>query len=84
MSNKQFAERLNRELDNIDAPHLLSERVNAFAKLLHIPKFQAEAILNGNMVPDTALLRVLADELDVNGEWLLGKSEQRHGTSSTN
>jgi len=78
MSNKQFAERLNRELDNIDAPHLLNERVSAFAKLLRIPKFQAEAILNGNMLPNQALLTVLANELDVSGEWLLGKSDQRH------
>ncbi|MGQ3892855.1 hypothetical protein [Legionella sp. CNM-4043-24] len=78
MSNKQFAERLNRELDSIDAPDLMNERVAAFAKLLRIPKFQAEAILNGNMVPNRDLLAILAQELDVREEWLLGKSDQRH------
>lgn len=84
MSNKQFAERLNRELDNIDAPHPLNERVNAFAKLLHIPKFQAEALLNGNTVPNATLLDVLSEELDVSGDWLLGRSDQRQRKTQAN
>ncbi|WP_419420310.1 hypothetical protein ACNVED_03140 [Legionella sp. D16C41] len=77
MANKQFADRLNRELDNIGLPLLTNERVEVFAKLLKVPKFKAEAFLNGAAVPDTSLLHVLADELEVDAEWLLGKSDQK-------
>ena len=77
MPNKQLSDRLNKELDNIGVPLLRSERIDVFSKLMKVPKFKAESILNGNIVPDTELLSLLAEELEVNGEWLIGKSEQR-------
>lgn len=77
MSNKHFSERLNKELDNIGVPLSQPERIDVFHKLMKIPKFQAEAILNGIMTPHGELLDHLASELEVNGEWLIGKSEHR-------
>ena len=81
MTNKQFAERLNKELDDIEAPSREDERVEAFSKMFHIPKFQAEALLHGIYLPDEHLLQTVADELEVNVDWLIGKSEQRQKKS---
>lgn len=77
MPNKQFANKLNKELDGIGVPSLTQERVDVFAKLLKIPRFKAEAILNGLTLPDDEVLNRLADELEINKEWLLGKSDNR-------
>ena len=76
MQNKQFSERLNKELDGIGVPLLRSERIDVFSRLMKLPKFKAEALLNGS-IPDAEILKLLAEELEVNDEWLLGKSEQR-------
>ena len=77
MSNKRFSERLNRGLDDIGVPERSDERVEIFAKLIKIPRFKAEALLNGNTNPDTPLLELLAEELEVSADWLLGKSDER-------
>ena len=77
MNNKRFSERLNRGLDDIGVPERSDERVEIFAKLIKIPRFKAEALLNGNTNPDTPLLELLAEELEVSADWLLGKSDER-------
>ena len=77
MSNRQFSERLNKELDSIGVPERSDERVEVFAKLIKVPRFKAEAILNGSFVIDGPLLELLAQELEVNADWLIGKSDQR-------
>ncbi len=77
MPNKRFSERLNNELDTIGVPEASSERVDVFAKLLKVPKFKAEALLNGLITPDENLLTIIAEELEVNEDWLLGKSENK-------
>lgn len=73
MTNKLFAERLNKELDAIGVPTQSMERIEAFAKLVKIPKFKAEAFLEGISVPDPVLLEQIAEVLEVKAEWLLGK-----------
>jgi len=79
MGNKQFSDRLNKELDEIDVPQQREERVAIFAKLIKVPRFRAEAILNGNtMMLEPPVLSLLADELEVSADWLLGKSDKRH------
>jgi hypothetical protein len=75
MLNKRFSERLNKELDNIGVPEATSERIDILSKLVKIPKFKAEALLNGITRPDVALLETLAHELEVTPDWLLGKSD---------
>lgn len=78
MLNKRFSERLNRELDNIGAPEASAERIEVLSKLIKVPKFKAEALLNGATNPDEALLNTLAQEFEVNAAWLVGKDESRH------
>lgn len=78
MLNKRFSERLNKELDNIGAPESSAERIEVLAKLVKIPKFKAEALLSGAVNPDEKLLNALAQEFEVNANWLVGKDESKH------
>lgn len=78
MSNKAFSERLNKELDNIGIPPRHDERVAAFARLLKLTKFKAESLLYGSLVPDYNILNLIASELEVNADWLIGKSKERN------
>lgn len=78
MLNKRFSERLNKELDNIGVPESHIERIHALSKLIKIPKFKAESLLNGAIQPDTALLNTLAQEFEVNADWLIGKETITH------
>jgi hypothetical protein len=71
--NRLFSERLNQALDEIGAPEHHDERVEVFSKLIKIPRFKAEALLNGLMMPDETLLTQLANEFEVSEAWLLGK-----------
>lgn len=73
MSNKKFAERLNKALDDIGAPERSEERVDVFAKLIKVPRFKASAILDGTMPLDAHLLEILTQELEVTEAWLLGR-----------
>lgn len=79
MLNKRFSERLNKELDNIGVPEATAERIEILSKLIKIPKFKAEALLNGITSPDEAVLKTLAQELEVNADWLIGKSDSKSG-----
>lgn len=76
MLNKEFVERLGKELDSIGVPVLNSERIEIVAKLLKIPKFKAESLING-VIMDELIIRKIAGELEVNPEWLLGRSNKR-------
>lgn len=73
MSNKAFAERLNKALDEIGAPKRTDERVDVFSILIKVPKFKADAILNGTMPLDAHLIEVLTKELEVTENWLMGR-----------
>ena len=75
MSNRVFSEHLNQGLDDIGVPAHHNERIEAFAKLIGVPRFKAESILSGQAYIDPALLALIADELEVSVDWLLGKEE---------
>ena len=75
MVNKLFAERLHQELDKIDVPQPNDERIEAFAKLLKVPRFKAEAILNGHVPVEEALREKLAEELEIDFAWLMGENQ---------
>lgn len=77
MLNKRFSERLNKELDSIGVPETTTERIEVLSKLIKVPKFKAESLLNGHTSPDAALLAILAQELEVNADWLIGKSDSK-------
>ncbi|WED43531.1 hypothetical protein [Legionella cardiaca] len=76
MSNKKLSERLNNELDALGVPGLMIERVQVCSKLFKLPKFKAEAVLNG-MVLDSMSLQTIADELEVSVDWLLGSKTKK-------
>lgn len=73
MNLKLFAQRLHSALDEIDFPHRIDERIDAFAKLMDLPKFKAESLLTGAAGPDPQLLQRLAEELEVEQAWLQGE-----------
>lgn len=72
MNTKVFAQRLNQGLDDIGVPVLISERIDVFSKLLDVPRFKAEAILNGRLPVPPEMLSQIAKELEVSPEWLSG------------
>ena len=75
MSNRIFAERLNAELDDIGMPQRVDERIETFSKFIELPKFKAQAVLNGNEIPNQEILTFLANQLEVSVAWLLGKDD---------
>lgn len=75
MSNRLFSDRLNQGLDDIGVPSNQHERIDALAKLIDVPRFKAESILNGQVVLDPVLLTSIATELEVSTAWLLGQDE---------
>ncbi|ARG96859.1 hypothetical protein [Legionella micdadei] len=76
MSNKQLSERLNKELDAIGVPGLMDERIQICSKLFRLPKFKAEALLNGVAVDPISMEKV-AEELEVSVDWLLGQKKDK-------
>jgi hypothetical protein len=78
MTNKVFSERLNHELNSIGMPERIDERIVTFSKVFKMPRYKSEAILNGNVLPDTELLQKLAIELEVSTAWLLGDDRDKH------
>ena len=77
MLNKLFIERLNKELDSIGVPEATGERIEVLSKLVKIPKFKAEALLQGAIIPSEELINALAHEFEVSPQWLLGKDEDK-------
>jgi hypothetical protein len=77
MNNKRFSERLNKELDDIGVPLRNDERIDILHKLIKVPRFKAEALLSGSTNPEAPLLELLANELEVSADWLLGKTDKR-------
>ena len=67
---KHFVEKLNHCLDEISAPHTVRERAALLSKSLDIPKQQAWALLEGHQMPDQHLLQKIAQEFEVDVEWL--------------
>lgn len=78
MTNRIFAQRLNSELDEMGMPQRMDERIEVFAKFIKAPRFKAEEILNGTRVPGEDMLKLIANELEVSTNWLLGKEMDKH------
>ena len=77
MSYKKFATRFNHELDAIGVTEHELERIETTAKLFKIPKFKAESLIHGNMLPNNELLQNIADEFEVPTKWLLGETDSK-------
>ena len=72
-SAKIFAQRLNRCLDDMDAPTAVRERADILCKMLDIPRHQAWGLIEGHQFPDAALLNQIANEFEVDPKWLAGE-----------
>jgi hypothetical protein len=70
LSAKRFAEKLNHCLDETGAPAQVRERAAILSKMLDIPKQQAWSLLEGQQVPDQALMNKIATEFEVDLQWL--------------
>lgn len=70
---KHFSERLNSCLDDTGAPIQTRERALILSRMLDIPKQQAWGFLEGHQLPDSDLLRRIANEFEVDPEWLSGE-----------
>lgn len=68
---KQFAEKLNQILDDLGLPNNTRERSVIFSKMVNIPKQQAWALLEGQIIPDKDLLQTIATELDIDLDWFI-------------
>ena len=75
MANRIFAQRLNQELDNMGLPERNQDRIEAFAKLIKAPRFKAESILHGEQIPNIETLQLIAKELEVSIDWLIGQGK---------
>ena len=75
-TKKLITERLNNELDELGVPTKITERVQACSKLFNLPKFKVEALLNGIVAVDSNYMQKIADELEVNMDWLFGNKEK--------
>ena len=74
MGKSIFIERLHHTLDNIEMSFDSQERAAEFARLFDIPLTTSRAILSGTMAPGDELLDLIAQELEVKKDWLLGKT----------
>lgn len=70
---KHFAERLNKCLDELGVPFDRRGRGAILSKMLQIPRHQAWLLLEGHQLPDEALLNQIAQEFEVEPNWLLAK-----------
>lgn len=62
---KQFAEKLNQCLDETGAPSQVRERAIVLSKMINISKQQARSLLEGQLMPDPELIKIIAKEFDV-------------------
>ena len=68
---KHFAHRLNKCLDELDLPADTRQRSAILSKMLKIPRQQAWMLLEGHQMPEEALLNQIAEEFEVEPDWLL-------------
>jgi hypothetical protein len=73
LSAKHFAERLNYCLNDTGAPAHVRERAVILSKMIDIPKQQAWAFLEGQMLPEPEMLQRIANEFEVDPKWLCGE-----------
>lgn len=72
-SAKIFSERINKCLDETDAPESIRERAAILSKMVDIPKPVAWSIIEGHTFPETTLVQKIAAEFEVDPKWLSGE-----------
>ncbi len=82
MSNKDFAQRFNRELAALEFPEELTEKIKAVAKVFGVSRHLANAMIFGHMLPPEEEMNKIAQILEVCPEWLSGQTERRKSSES--
>lgn len=77
MSYRIFRERLEKSLNGIGFPNCHDERVKAFSKIFRISKHTSASILNGTVIPKIDTLNLIAEELEVSPDWLIGNTDRK-------
>lgn len=72
-SAKLFSERINKCLDETDAPESIRERATILSKMVDIPKPVAWSIIEGQTFPEPNLVQKIATEFEVDPKWLSGE-----------
>ena len=73
LSPREFSKRLSQCLDDTGAPPQPRERAIILSKLLDIPKHLAWSLLEGQQLPEKDLLQKIANEFEVESQWLMGE-----------
>lgn len=61
---KEFADALNKNLEELGVPANIRERAVILGKMFDIPKQQAWSLLEGHLFPDESLFQKMATEFD--------------------
>lgn len=69
--NREFVAKLKQCLDESGTPNNPRERASILSKILHIPKHQAWAYLEGQQMPEPDILEMIAQEFEVETNWLM-------------
>lgn len=72
MNIKCFSERINHELASSGFPSNEQEKARAFAKVFDISPHMAALLLKGQANPSDDLIHDIAQEFEVNVDWLKG------------
>ena len=62
---KRLANEINKSLDDLGAPNNIRERSVVLSKILNVSKQQAWSLLEGQLMPDEALLQHITSELEI-------------------
>lgn len=68
---KHFATRLNKCLDELGVPTDTRDRTIILSKMLKITRQQSRMLIDGYQLPDDYLLNQIAQELEVESNWLV-------------
>ena len=82
MNTKLFSQRFNSELSSLNFPDELGNKVKAVAKVFHVSRHLANAMLLGDSLPSREQLYKIAEELEVCPQWLSGATDKKKAFSS--
>jgi lipopolysaccharide export system protein LptA len=72
-----FQERLNKELSAFGFPLDKEERIRMFSEIFKLSKHTSASIIYGSIIPEKKMVKIVASELSVSEDWLLGLSNKK-------
>ncbi|MBA4697452.1 MAG: helix-turn-helix transcriptional regulator [Legionella sp.] len=77
MNLKVFAQRFNREIMLLGFPEDVTEKGKAIAKVFGVSRHLANAMIFGYTSPSSDQINKIAQILDVDPHWLIGKADKK-------